>query len=92
LKLQDELENEQQDYTDELIDQKISELETQNDQAAEQRQVQIDLLQAEVDNTEGIWETVEELLAGISKFDKYLTGEIDRDGYRAVIEQLKKGQ
>ena len=92
LKLQDELENEQQDYTDELIDQKISELETQNDQAADQRQVQIDLLQAEVDNTEGIWETVEELLAGISKFDKYLTGEIDRDGYRAVIEQLKKGQ
>lgn len=92
LKLQDELEDEQQDYTDELIDQKISELETQNDQAADQRQVQIDLLQAEVDNTEGIWETVEELLAGISKFDKYLTGEIDRDGYKAVIEQLKKGQ
>lgn len=92
LQLQKELEDSQQSYTDQLIDQKIDELENQNTDAAEQRQVQIDLLQEEVNNTEGIWKTVEELLSGIAKFDKYLTGEVDRDGYAAIIAQLKKNQ
>ena len=52
MNLQEELKNERRDYTDELIDQKISELEKQNELAAEQRQKQIDLLQSQLDYTE----------------------------------------
>lgn len=52
LDLQKELEDERRDYTDNLIDQKISELEKQNEDAAEQRQKQIDLLQEQLDYTE----------------------------------------
>jgi hypothetical protein len=52
LDLKDELEEERRDYTDELIDQKISALEEQNEKAAEQRQKQIDLLQGQLDYTE----------------------------------------
>ena len=49
LHLQEELQNERQDYTDSLIDQKINELQSQNDKAADQRQRQIELLQAQLD-------------------------------------------
>ena len=52
LDLQKELEDERRDYTDNLIDQKISELEKQNEDAAAQRQKQIDLLQEQLDYTE----------------------------------------
>ena len=52
MNLQEELKDERRDYTDELIDQKISELEKQNELAAEQRQKQIDLLQSQLDYTE----------------------------------------
>jgi hypothetical protein len=52
LKLSEELQDERRDYTDELIDQKISALEEQNEKAAEQRQKQIDLLQSQLDYTE----------------------------------------
>ena len=48
-KLEEELEEGHEDYTDTLIDQKISELQEQNDKAAEQRQQQIDLLQAQLE-------------------------------------------
>jgi hypothetical protein len=51
-KLEEQLEEEHEDYTDTLIDQKISELERQNELAAEQRQQQIDLLQAQLDLSE----------------------------------------
>lgn len=51
-KLEEQLEEEHEDYTDTLIDQKISELEEQNELAAEQRQQQIDLLQAQLDWSE----------------------------------------
>jgi hypothetical protein len=44
LNLQKEIDEAQEDYTDTLIDQKISELQKQNDQAAEQRQRQIDIM------------------------------------------------
>ena len=44
LNLQKQLEEKEQDYTDTLIDQKISELQKQNDIAAEQREYQISLL------------------------------------------------
>ena len=51
-KLEEQLEEEHEDYTDTLIDQKISELEKQNELAAEQRQQQIDLLQSQLDYAE----------------------------------------
>ena len=38
LELEKELEEGRQDYTDSLVDQKISQLQDQNDYAAEQRQ------------------------------------------------------
>lgn len=47
--LEEELANEQESYTDTLIDQKISELQQQNDEAAEQRERQIELAQAQLD-------------------------------------------
>lgn len=65
LTLQDELKDERRDYTDELIDQKISALEDQNKAAAEQRQKQIDLLQDQLDYTEkyGLqWEEAQTLI------------------------------
>ena len=63
--LKDELEDERRSYTDELIDQKISALEEQNELAAEQRQKQIDLLQGQLDYTEkyGLqWEEAQKLI------------------------------
>ena len=60
-KLQEELADARQNYTDTLIDQKISELQRQNDEAQEQRQEQIDLMQRSLDWQEksgAFWETV----------------------------------
>lgn len=60
-KLQEELADARQDYTDNLIDQKISELQKQNDEAQEQRQEQIDLMQRSLDWQEksgAFWDTV----------------------------------
>lgn len=48
-KLEKELQESRQDYTDSLIDQKISELQDQNDRASEERRQQIELLQAQLD-------------------------------------------
>ena len=48
-KLQEELANARQSYTDTLIDQKISELQRQNDEAQEQRAQQIELMQRSLD-------------------------------------------
>ena len=65
LKLQKEIEEGQENYTDTLIDQKISELQEQNDEAAKQREKQIDLLQAQLDHyleTGRIWQQVNELM------------------------------
>ena len=65
LQLQDEIEQAQQDYTDTLIDQKITELQDQNDKAAEQRQQQIELAQAQLDHyieSGEIWQEVYDLM------------------------------
>ena len=51
-KLEKELDEGHEDYTDNLIDQKISELEKQNELAAEQREKQIELLQGQLDYAE----------------------------------------
>ena len=50
LSLEDELSEERRDYTDTLIDQKISELEKQNDEAKKQREKQIQILQFQLKN------------------------------------------
>lgn len=60
-KLQKELADARQSYTDTLIDQKISELQKQNDEAQEQRSQQIELMQRSLDWQEksgAFWETV----------------------------------
>ena len=65
LQTQDELEQQEQDYTDTLIDQKISELEQQNELASQQRQQQIEILQAQLDRDKEyglLWTEVKELL------------------------------
>lgn len=49
LQLEKQLEEEKEDYTDTLIDQKINELEQQNSLAELQRQTQIDLMRAQVE-------------------------------------------
>ena len=64
-KLEEELAEQKEDYTDTLIDQKINELQEQNDEAAQQRQQQIDLLQAQLDYDEKsgyFWEEAHRLI------------------------------
>ena len=78
LNLQKEIDEAQEDYTDTLIDQKISELQEQNDKAAEQRQQQIDLMQAQLDQyaeSEEIWNEVVSLIqTGTSATEGLITG------------------
>lgn len=50
LNLQKQVLEKEEDYTDTLIDQKISELEKQNDEAAEQRERQITLMEWQLQN------------------------------------------
>lgn len=64
-RLEKELAEEREDYTDTLIDQKISELQKQNEKAAEQRQQQIDLMQESLDyqeKTGAFWDQVYEYI------------------------------
>ena len=65
MQLQKELEEGQEDYTDTLIDQKISELQEQNDEASKQREQQITLLQSQLDHyikSGQIWQDVYSLM------------------------------
>ena len=65
LDLQKQLTDKQQSYTDSLIDQKISELQQQNDEAAAQRKRQIEIMetQLELDKENGvIWKAVDNAL------------------------------
>ena len=62
LDLQRQLSDKQESYTDSLIDQKISELQAQNDEAAKQRKRQIEVMEAqlEIDKENGvIWRAVD---------------------------------
>ena len=66
LRLQDEIKQGSQDYTDSLIDQKISALQEQNEKAEKQRQQQVDLAQSQLDElirSGGIWNKVYELMS-----------------------------
>lgn len=65
LDLEKELAEGQEDYTDQLIDQKINELKEQNDKASEQRQVQIDLMTKNLEmaqETGALWQEVYNLM------------------------------
>lgn len=67
LKLQKEIDEDQESYTDRLIDQKISNLQKQNDQAAEQRQRQIEIAEAQLQHYKdsgAVWTNVYELWHG----------------------------
>jgi hypothetical protein len=80
LALQKELEDEKQGYADSLVDQKLQELTDSNEQAAQQRERQIALLQAELDayaESQTIWHQIEEIIresysvaSGSADFDK----------------------
>lgn len=78
MKLEKEITDQKQDYTDTLIDQKISELQEQNDLAAEQRQSQIDILQAQLDwysSSAQIWNEVHNLMEeGLDKTNGLVRG------------------
>ena len=65
MQLEKELEQGQEDYTDTLVDQKISELQQQNDEAAEQRERQIQIAQEQLDKwseSGEIWKEVNRLM------------------------------
>ena len=97
-----EIDEGRESYTDTLIDQKISELQHQNDEAAEQRQRQIDIAQSQLDHyveTGEIWNNVYSLMEngigadGIipgSELEKLLKDNEDWAG-KSVMEQLQWG-
>lgn len=65
MQLQEEIDQGMEDYTDQLIDQKINELQEQNDEAAEQREKQIAIAEAQLKKWEEsgeIWDNVYELM------------------------------
>ena len=76
--LEEELAQGQESYTDSLVDQKIQELQDQNDYAAEQRQLQIELAQAALDTAQqngDLWKNVQELIkSGTDSLGKLITG------------------
>lgn len=78
LKLEEEIREGQQDYTDSLIDQKISELQQQNDEAAKQREQQISIMQAQLDQyieSGKIWSKVYQLMEeGLDEENGLITG------------------
>ena len=66
MQLQEEIDQGMEDYTDQLIDQKINELQEQNDKAAEQREKQIAIAEAQLKKWEEsgeIWNNVYELMS-----------------------------
>lgn len=67
-KLEEELTKSKEDYTDDLIDQKLNDLQKQNDEAAEQRERQISIAQANLDHMVmfgRLWGSVSGLYEGL---------------------------
>lgn len=96
LQLQEQLDQQKESYTDTLIDQKITELQNQNDQAQEAREQQIALLQAQLEayqETGLIWQEVHAIMTeGTSHLGTLLQGsELEEilknaDSWRALSE------
>ena len=78
LELQKEIDEKSQDYTDSLIDQKITKLQEQNDDAAEQRKMQIEVMEQQLDHLEKtgeIWTEVQTLMKeGLNPDDGLVRG------------------
>ena len=78
MQLQKEIEEGQEDYTDTLIDQKISELQEQNDKAAEQRERQIQIMEEQLKHYEEsgeIWNDVYSLMnEGVDSLGNLIEG------------------
>ena len=65
LELEEQIKQEQEDHLANLVDQGIQNLQEQNDQAYEQRQTQIDIMQEQLDHwakSEGIWNEVHSII------------------------------
>lgn len=63
--LRDEIANEKEGYTDSLVDQQLQKLQEVNERAAQQRQQQIDIAQAQLDayaNSAQVWLDTQEIL------------------------------
>ena len=77
LALEKEIAEAQENHIDNLIDQKITELQEQNDKAAEQRERQIDIMDAQLEQYEKtgqVWDDVEELWrTGVTSDGKLMT-------------------
>ena len=88
LQLQKEIEEAQEDYTDTLIDQKISELQDQNDEAAEQRERQIEILeeQKKIQEAAFDWDMVQDNIN--SMFDS--KGNINMNS--SIVKQLMEAE
>lgn len=87
MQLEKELDEGMESYTDQLIDQKISELQKQNDEAAEQRERQIEIAQNQLDHyveTGAIWSEVESLMELYMDKENGPTGQL--------LELLKEGE
>ena len=67
--LEEELRGQKEDYTDTLIDQKLSEIEEQNESAAEQREKQITIMEAQLEQaqeTGALWnEAYQKIAEGV---------------------------
>lgn len=88
-KLQEELATQKQDYTDTLIDQKLSAIQEQNDKASEERQYQIELAQAQLEEMQKngeFWNEAYRLIKeGTDATGKLVTNS-------ALTELLKDGE
>ena len=87
LRLQEEIANARQSYADSLIDQRLQQLQKDNDEAAEQRQTQITLMQSQLNYwaEQGVfWKDVDTLLQ--NAFDPE-TGELANNS--ALVDLLK---
>ena len=71
LQLEKELAEEQENYTDSLVDQAIDRLTDANAEAAEQRERQISIMEEQLElykNSEGIWVQAKELVTDAAKY------------------------
>lgn len=89
LRLEKELDDARQAHTDSLIDQKIQELQKQNEEAALQRQTQIDIAQAQLDylsNSGDFWPQVDELMKAAMEGNLEGMTELmkEHDNYKAL--------
>lgn len=99
-KLEEEIANDKENYTDTLIDQKISELEQQNDEAAEQRERQISIAQANLDHmvefgklwtqVNGIYDDVLNANGAIDKNSPAYKLLQELAGYKGMSDEQKK--